>query len=241
MGETRPGPDELRVREILRTRGVGPDAPAPDQPATAPAGHRAAPAEDPDGWWDRLYVDEQPTPAGRTAPRLPDWWRKKPEHLPPPAEPAEQQEEDDGEPEAEEEPEADDETDTRQRPHLRIAKSSQAKGKRKTDRHPAVADPRKSLLDALDSVQPRVRRLISNLAAGGVGWSLGWVAFAQDVCAWVHSHHPADPQSIFWYVVGLCCLSLYRRSRGWAWPASWCASVPAVSAVAGVLLYAPTA
>lgn len=209
MTDTRPGPDELRMRGILRDRGVGPDAAEPDPPDR----EQPAPADDPDAWWDRLYPDEP--------------------------EPAEDAEEPAAEEDADSEP--DKAATPRKRPRLRKATPARAKATRKADEHPAVADPRRSLLDAIDAVPHRTRRLISHLTAAGLGWTLGWISFAEDVTAWIRTHHPADPQSIFWYAIGLACLALYRRSRSWWWPLAWLATVPAASAVAGVLLYAPTA
>lgn len=47
------GADELRIRTLLRKRGVGPDAAPPASPVAAPA---PAPAD----WWDRLYADDEP-------------------------------------------------------------------------------------------------------------------------------------------------------------------------------------
>ncbi|MEV7196015.1 hypothetical protein AB0N81_30040 [Streptomyces sp. NPDC093510] len=48
-------------------------------------------------------------------------------------------------------------------------------------------------------------------------------------------------QSIFWFCVGIACLALHQVGRGKSAPVAWLASVPAASAVLGVLLYAPTA
>lgn len=69
MTETRPGPDELRVRGLLRKRGVGPDAevpPLPPAPARLPTGYEPR-ARD---WLDDI-LDTTPSPAPavpRTAP-----------------------------------------------------------------------------------------------------------------------------------------------------------------------------
>lgn len=228
MTDTRPGPDELRVRDILRTRGVGPDADEPDLPAEPdqlPDGYQQAPADDPDAWWDRLYAGEQP----------------KPDSLPTPPDSHEDEADDEDEPADETDAEPEPGPAPRKRPRLRKAKPAPPTPTRRPPDHPAVADPRKSLLDAIDGVSHRTRRLISNLAAAGLGWSLGWVDFVEGVCAWVHTHGPTDAQSIFWFCVGVGCLAFARRGRACWWPVAWLASVPAASAIAGVLLYAPTA
>lgn len=68
MDETKPGPDEVRMRGILRRHGVGYDAELPAVPPGLPEGFEAAP--DPDAWWDELYPDEQrPPPKPVPAPR----------------------------------------------------------------------------------------------------------------------------------------------------------------------------
>ncbi|WP_432164882.1 hypothetical protein [Streptomyces sp. bgisy031] len=66
MTETRPGPDELRVRRLLRKHGVGPDAlaeqPLPVAPTVTdpPAGYERTP--DPDEWFTRLYGEDGTSP-----------------------------------------------------------------------------------------------------------------------------------------------------------------------------------
>ncbi|GAA4687970.1 hypothetical protein [Streptomyces youssoufiensis] len=62
-----PGADELRVRELLLQRGVGPDARPPaasiGQAAPAPAKERqtAGPPADPDAWWDEIFTGPDAT------------------------------------------------------------------------------------------------------------------------------------------------------------------------------------
>ncbi|MEU1155750.1 hypothetical protein ABZ369_22415 [Streptomyces sp. NPDC005918] len=207
MTDTRPGADELRVRGILRARGVGPAAapPVPPKP-TAP----------PRDWLDDILDSNTAGPAPTKAAPQPE-----PE----------------GESTAAPAP---------RRPSAvrRVLRPKSGTGGGKTGRaaapHPAVTDPRTSLVDALDAVPHRLRRLAANSTAAGLGWSLGLVDFTRDICAWVDLHGPADPQSIFWFVVGIACLALHHSGRGrWA-PVAWLDSVPAASAVLGVLLYAPT-
>ncbi|MEU3851742.1 hypothetical protein [Streptomyces sp. NPDC029554] len=60
MSDTRPGADELRMRAILKTRGVGPDAP----PAIPPM-----PRQRPRDWFDDLAEYNAPTPAAPAPPR----------------------------------------------------------------------------------------------------------------------------------------------------------------------------
>jgi len=50
MSETEPGADELRMRAILKQRGVGPDAQAPHLPPTRPPGFE--PAVRAADWWE---------------------------------------------------------------------------------------------------------------------------------------------------------------------------------------------
>lgn len=54
---TAPGADERRIRQILRTRGVGPDATPP--PRTR-------------DWLDDLWADEHPTPRAAVPPQPPE-------------------------------------------------------------------------------------------------------------------------------------------------------------------------
>lgn len=57
MDGTTPGPDELRIRSILRRRGVGYDAGPPPVPRKLPAGYEAA--REPD-WFDDLVEYNAP-------------------------------------------------------------------------------------------------------------------------------------------------------------------------------------
>lgn len=54
MGETKPGADEIRIRNLLRTKGIGPDAPPPVIPPK--------PTARPRDWLDTI-LDSPPTPA----------------------------------------------------------------------------------------------------------------------------------------------------------------------------------
>ncbi|MFZ3569442.1 hypothetical protein ACNYS0_21050 [Streptomyces sp. BH034] len=245
MTDTRPGPDEaeLSIADTLRKMGVGPDAetpPLPAAPAHLPDGFEpAAPAD----WFTELYGPDGASPIEAPATPAPV---AQPEPTPAPA--PEPEPEAEPEPEPEPEPEDLDQVEEQRAPRkrlrLRADKEREAKyahKKAEAGAHPAVADPRKSLIEAIDGVPPRIRRLASNVAAASLGWSLGWVDFTEEVVVWIHAHGPTDWQSIFWFFVGFVCLNLYRMSRSFLWPLSWFATVPAASALAGVLLYAPTA
>lgn len=74
----RPGPDELTVRDILRLRGVGPDALGDTMTA--------------DDWWEQLYDDEpdadKEPPAKDNGPSEPGWWTPQPDYYPRPHAPA---------------------------------------------------------------------------------------------------------------------------------------------------------
>ncbi|MFF7901196.1 hypothetical protein ACFZCV_20725 [Streptomyces sp. NPDC007920] len=73
--------DEIEIRDRLIAMGVGPAAVLPSAPATEPVPPNAG---DPsDVWWAELYADEAPPKpepeVRRRWPRLPGWWRAKPE------------------------------------------------------------------------------------------------------------------------------------------------------------------
>ncbi|MFT2014613.1 hypothetical protein ACMA1D_02010 [Streptomyces sp. 796.1] len=74
-----PGADELRIRELLVRRGIGPDA-QPTATATEPADEQppeelpaetpptAGPPADPDGWWDEIFAGPDATAITTPAP-----------------------------------------------------------------------------------------------------------------------------------------------------------------------------
>jgi hypothetical protein len=93
MSGSKPGADELRMRGILRKRGVGYDAGPPAAPPALPAGYEPAPAAD--DWWNDLYdeddpgpVDEEEPAAKDSAPSRPGWWQTQPDYYPRPHMPA---------------------------------------------------------------------------------------------------------------------------------------------------------
>ncbi|MBA4865936.1 hypothetical protein H1V43_32245 [Streptomyces sp. PSKA54] len=217
MSGTTPGADELRMRHILRRRGVGPDAEAPTMPTTP----EAEPAPDPDDWWDRLYADDEPKtePEPHQAPRRSDSWRAKPA-----ADEDDEPDEDDDEDETDDE--AHDETPAR-------------KPKRRTRKQPSRRSPRQSLLDTWDRTPPRLKWLAYHGSAAYMGWELSLVNWSTYVTAWIADTGLISVQACVWYGIGLATVALYRRAGRWWWPVAWLASIPASSAVVGVLLYAP--
>ncbi|MFG3085110.1 hypothetical protein [Streptomyces parvulus] len=97
--------------------------------------------------------------------------------------------------------------------------------------------PRQSLLDAWDRTSPRTRWLAHHTTAAAAGWPLGIVDWATDTAAWYAAGHWTASSAWVLYGLGLCTLSLYRRSRTWAWPVAWAAAIPTSSVVVGLLLY----
>jgi len=81
--DAQPGPDELAIRDILRLRGVGPDALGDTMATNA------------DDWWNDLY-DDEPDPADEAeepaakddSPPGPGWWQAEPGYYPRPHVPA---------------------------------------------------------------------------------------------------------------------------------------------------------
>ena len=191
----QPEADELRIRSILKQRGVGPDARPPAIPPM--------PKQRPRDWLDDLLEDgPQPTPEEESAVPGRSWWK--------PSRPAELPTD-----------EAEDGTDPAPDPGS----------------GPRPAAPRLSLLDAAAGLRPRIRWLIYHSTAAAAGWPLGLVNWATHTAAWYAQGHWTSTSAWVLYGLGLCALSLYRRSRAWAWPAAWAAAIPASSVTVGVLLY----
>lgn len=213
-----PGPDELRIRGILRRAGVGPDArpaPPPDPPDDTPPDSTAA-----DDLRERLHLDEQPTPAPEPTKDHRHPWQRT---APPPA--------------AEKQP---DDADPAPEPHPQQPDKNPKPRRRTTDRAPIappVPSPRQSLMDAWDAIPGRLKWLGYHGSAAYLGWELGIVDFATDVTDWIFDHGLDDAQSIFWLVIAVVIASTYRNTQAWAWPAAWLGAVPASSAVVGALLY----
>lgn len=207
-----PGADELRIRQILRQHEVGPDA--IDPPAVPPK-----PAQPPRDWLDDI-LDDNAEPAA------------------PVEEPAA----------AEPEPTADKPVQKRpSRPRTRKPSGHKKKDSRPKHRSaPAAprtawdsrpAAPRQSLAEAWDRVPYRLKWLAYHATAVGAGWRIGLVGWATHTAAWFAAGRWTSAQAFVLYGLGACVIALYRRSRGWAWPAAWAAVIPLSSVVVGVLLY----
>lgn len=229
MSDTKPDADETRIRGILRERIDG-YAPQPELPAVPPAlpdGYQPAP--DPDAWWDDLYPVEETKPAPepeqrRPAPRMPDWWRRKPTDLAADEETTEEPDED----------EEGEDTGPEPAPTRRPRKRRNTRPAYLDDRPPA---PRQSLLDAYDRIPHRLKWLGYHATAAAAGWRLGWVNWSTNTAAWYTAGHWTTPTAFVLYGLGLCAYALYRRTRGAPWPIAWAAAVPVSSVVVGVLLY----
>lgn len=104
-------------------------------------------------------------------------------------------------------------------------------------RKPVRPAPRKSLADAWDGTPPRLRWLAYHATAAAAGWWLGWVDWGTDTAAWYAAGHWTSSSAWVLYGLGGCALALHRRSRAWAWPFAWAATIPVSSVVLGVLLY----
>lgn len=207
---TSPGADELRIRGMLRQRGVGPSAPPPIPPK---------PTARPRDWLDEILVSP---PAPATPPR-------KPAPAPvaaAPASEAEPVEKAKGEPKAKAKASGK-KTKRKKRPGPNTPRSA-------FDSRPA--SPRQSLLDAWDRIPYRLKWLGYHASAAYLGWSFGLVGYATFVAAWI-ADTGFGPQAIFWCCVGAATVLLHHRTRGWWWPIAWLAAVPASSVVVGVLLY----
>jgi hypothetical protein len=230
MSGTKPDADERRIQDRLRKLVDGPTVePPPMPPGPPPDGYQPA-AED--TWWDDLYGDEQPKPEPRqAAPRLPNWWSRKPTDLTTDDTDDTGEEPDEDEQEPVEEPADPDPT---RAPAPRPPKRRTARPTYRDDQpHPH----RQSLLDAYDRIPNRIRWLIYHATAATAGYRIGWVDWGTDTAAWYADGHWLTPSAFALYGLGFCACALYRRSRTWAWPIAWAAAVPVSSVIAGIALY----
>ncbi|MFI1165619.1 hypothetical protein ACH4UM_18890 [Streptomyces sp. NPDC020801] len=85
MSDTRPGADELRIRSILKKRGVGPDAQPPElPPGPPPAGFEPA-----SEWWEhKPPTTEETEPDNDEQPDKPPVFAPQPGYYPRPHTPA---------------------------------------------------------------------------------------------------------------------------------------------------------
>lgn len=208
------GADELRVRAILKDRGVGPDAATPAVPPK-PTGR-------PRDWLDDILDTKHAT---KPAPKPVVAEKPKPapaaravEKTSPKPSPAET------------------------KPQAKTKKRKKKPKRPGPDTPRSAFDtpettPRQSLLDAWGAVPYRLKWLAYHVAAGYLGWSVGLVGWWTYVTAWIAETGLLGWQAIFWHVVAVLEFLIYHRTRG-AWlPVAWLAAVPATSTVVGVLLY----
>ena len=251
MTDTKPGADELRIRSILRQRGVGPDAMPPPPPLPPVPAVPPKPTTRPRDWLDDI-LDEAPAEAPTEAVKPEEqvkrpWWKAKPASEPADENPAEPQAEQDadGEEDQEDDGEAPEQPD---QPAKQQAKATGKQKGRKQRPAPAAAraawdasppDPRQSLVEAFDRIPYRLKWLAYHATAAAAGWRLGWVQWSTNTAAWYADGHWTTPSAWVLYGLGLCAYALYRRTRGWAWPIAWATAIPVSSVVVGVLLYAP--
>jgi hypothetical protein len=211
---TEQGADELRMKAILTTRGVGPDAKSAAVPPK-PAGR-------PRDWLDDI-LDTKPAPKAAAV--------EKPK--PAPTTPAARTVEKTSPKPAPDE----------KKPQAKTKKKRRKKRKRPGPDTPRSAfdgreqSPRQSLLDAWGAVPYRLKWLAYHAAAGYLGWTVGLVDWVTYVTNWIADGRLTHPQAIFWYLAGVATLLLHHATRGRWWPVAWLAAVPATSTVAGVLLY----
>lgn len=223
------GADERRIAQLLRARGVGPDATLPPPPPP------------PDDWWDRLYDDRQARPDGPrpAAPRLPDWRKGKladlrgpdPDSPDTPAKPTRKPDAD--EPEDDVEPDGewadlDDEPEAAP-PTVRRPQSS-----RQANRRAAHA--------AYLGLPGRTRWFLYTGSAAAAGYVVGLVPLMN---GWIAScGHDTSPRAALILGLGIATAAavlIDQRTRRWWGPLPWLCRIPLASAVLALLLYAPGA
>ncbi|MGW5123270.1 hypothetical protein ACWEQ7_04245 [Streptomyces sp. NPDC004069] len=201
---------------------------APEPVPEKPGKERRAPAEtEEEGAEPGAGTEVQRKPS----PRLPDWWRAKPEHLL--EQPTEQAENTT----ANTAPTSPDSAPTHADPAAVEAPPDTTQQQPATRKEAQRRIPQQSLLDAWDGIRPRTRWLLFHAAAATAGWPIGLVDWATDTAAWYAAGHWTSPSAWVLYGLGACTITLYRHARGWAWPVAWAAAIPVSSVVAGVLLY----
>lgn len=277
------GADEMRIAQLLRIRGIGPDAPVQPQPdavtAAAAAANAHSDAAQPQpqppvptkDWWDALYADDHAPTAAQPdtdaadagaakqapSPRIPPWWSGRHVDTSPPAPAADEQEDADASEDDEDqddEPESldddSDELDDEAQPRTPAAPAPRRTGSRRSHRGPVrrsptapralidtPAAPRRSLLDAAASVEPRIRWLILHSSAAAAGYVFGWVDWSTRTSAWIREHGWMNPSAIFWCVLAFGCEVLRYKARTTRLPIRWAAAIPIASIVAGAALY----
>lgn len=221
---TEQGADERRIRQLLRARGVGPDATLPPPPPP------------PDDWWDRLYADSHTRPDSPppVAPRLPDWRKGKTADLrgpdpdrrdkaakPVPAAPADDDQD---------EPDEDEGwADVDDKPDAPVAPG----------RRPRPA-ARKQAHTAYLGLPARSRAALYTGTAAAAGYALGLVPLMN---GWItNCGNDTSPKSavILGVVLTTACGVLIDHStRNWWGPLPWLCRIPLASAILALCLYAP--
>lgn len=219
MDETKPGPDEVRMRGILRRNGVGYDAGLPAVPPRLPDEYEPAP--DPDAWWDELYPDEQPPPPKSVpSPRRSDWWSKEP-------------------PVDVDESAADEEPDVEATP-AGPGRFTPQPGYWPRPHMPAAVHRQRDR--AADAISPGTRRLLYNASAAGAGWVLGlYQQFAGALADCGTSYSISGALVLGAGGIALIAHMWDRRTRHW-WPGiAWVARIPLATAITALALWAPAA
>lgn len=207
MTDTTPGADERRIRALLVTRGVGPDA-APPKPTARPR-----------DWLDDIIDNPTPRPETRKTTPNPT---PKPTAAPPPAKA----------PTAKLKP-----PPTKAKAPRKKKRKRPRPGTPRTAWDSRPPAPRQSLADAWQNIPHRLKWLVYHATAAAAGWPLGWVAWGTDTAAWYAAGHWTTPSAWTLYGLGAALLALHRHSRNWAPPIAWAATVPTSSITLGVLLY----
>ncbi|MEU9661901.1 hypothetical protein [Streptomyces chartreusis] len=222
--------------------GVQPDADAAEEGDAACAPWMRIPP-----WWSGRHVDTRPAAASASAS-------------------ADEEDADDVEEDQDDEPdELDDQDDAEEADDLeddaqpqtgdaaarrRPVKSRSRTGAKRSRRSPgrrtrpaprALVDtpaaPRRSLLDAAASVEPRIRWLILHSSAAAAGYPLGWVDWSTRTTAWLDENGWLNPSGVFWCLLALGCEALRHRARRARLPVRWAAAIPIASIVTGFALY----
>lgn len=99
------------------------------------------------------------------------------------------------------------------------------------------AAPRRSLLDAAASVEPRIRWLILHGCAAAAGYAIGWVNYSTRTAAWIAQNGWLNASTVFWCLIALGCEALHHRTRQTRLPIRWACAIPITSIITGTLLY----
>lgn len=229
--------DELYADESTAADAdVQPDATAAEESsATRPGWMRIPP------WWSGRHVDTAPPTAASDEDADED--EDDPE---PDGKDGEDDEDDEDDVEDEEEPDGSDTAAPRRtaapRGRRLQPRSRRAPGRRPTASAPRAlvdtpAAPRRSLLDAAASVEPRIRWLILHASAAAAGYRIGWVDYSTRTAAWIAANGWLNASTVFWCAIAVGCEVLRLRAHRTRLLIRWVAAVPIASIVTGTLLY----